>query len=66
MPQPVIDTMSQRRFETYLQAAGHDRDRAVALYVWNAKIGASFHIPIQAAEVALRNRVNHALVRVKP
>ncbi|MET3889032.1 hypothetical protein ABIE41_000108 [Bosea sp. OAE506] len=62
MPQPVIDTMSQRRFETYLQAAGHNRTRAVALYIWNAKIGASFHIPIQAAEVALRNRVNHALV----
>lgn len=62
MIQPVIDTMSQRRFETYLQASGHDAARAVELYIWNAKIGASFHIPIQAAEVALRNRVNQALV----
>jgi Abi-like protein len=58
----VIQTLSQRRFDTYLQAAGHDQDRAIALYLWNAKLGASFHLPIQAVEIALRNRVNHALV----
>lgn len=58
----VIQTLSQRRFDTYLYAAGHDQNRAIALYLWNAKLGAAFHMPIQAAEVALRNRVNHALV----
>ena len=54
--------MSRRRFDTYLHAAGYNRGRAINLYVRNAKLGASFHIPIQAVEVALRNRVNHALV----
>ena len=58
----VIRTLSPRRFETYLLEAGHDVQRAMALYEWNARIGASFHIPIQAAEVALRNRVNQALM----
>jgi hypothetical protein len=58
----IIDTMSHPRFSTYLYATGQNRDRALLLYQWNAKLGASFHTPIQAAEVALRNRVNHALV----
>lgn len=47
--------------DTYLIAAGHDEQRAARLYIWNAKIGESFHIPIQAVEVGLRNRINHAL-----
>jgi hypothetical protein len=58
----VIQTLSADRFDTYLKAAGHDEGRAIRLYVWNAQIGASFHIPIQAVEVALRNTINHALV----
>lgn len=62
MVTPIIETMSHRRFDTYLHAAGHNQDRALSLYLWNARLGASFHIPIQAVEVALRNRVNHALV----
>lgn len=58
----IIDTMSLSRFDTYLFAAGRNRDRALDLYIWNATLGASFHLPIQAVEVALRNRINHALV----
>jgi hypothetical protein len=58
----VIRTLSVDRFDTYLKAAGHDIDRAIRLYVWNAQIGSSFHIPIQAVEVALRNTINNALV----
>jgi hypothetical protein len=42
-------------------ASGHDEDRALALYVWNARLGESFHLPIQAVEIALRNRVNDVL-----
>jgi hypothetical protein len=58
----IIATLSRRRFDTYHIAAGHDAERALALYLWNAKLGASFHVPIQAIEVALRNRVNRALM----
>lgn len=53
--------ISPLRLYTYLNAAGHDADRALRLYLWNAQVGESFHIPIQAAEVGLRNRVNNAL-----
>lgn len=59
---PLIQTLSKERFTTYLIGAGHDQDRALALYIWNAQIGAAFHPPLQAVEVALRNSINHALV----
>lgn len=55
---PVI---SEERLGTYLIAAGFDADRALRLYVWNAQIGEAFHLPIQAVEVGLRNRMNGAL-----
>jgi len=56
-------TISQGRFGTYFKAAGHDEARALALYLWNAKVGEAFHIPIQAVEVGLRNSVSNALAR---
>jgi hypothetical protein len=55
-------TISPERFNTYLIAAGHDPARALRLYMWNAQVGEAFHVPIQAVEVSLRNRVNAALV----
>ena len=54
-------SVSAERLHTYLQAAGYDKDRALRLYLWNAAVGEAFHLPIQAAEVALRNGVNRAL-----
>ena len=55
---PVI---SDARLSTYLTAAGFDEDRALALYLWNVQIGEAFHLPIQAVEVALRNRIHAAM-----
>lgn len=54
--------LSPERMTTYLVAAGRDDSRAMRLYIWNARVGEAFHIPIQAVEVGLRNCVNHALV----
>lgn len=66
--QSLIDqlrpVMSDGRVGTYLTAAGFDEDRALRLYVWNALAGEAFHLPIQAVEVALRNRINGALCRL--
>jgi hypothetical protein len=62
MVDALIQTISRRRFETYLYAAGYNEKRAIALHLWNAKLGASFHIPIQAVEISLRNKINHALM----
>ena len=56
--------LSEGRLGTYLTAAGFDEDRALQLYLWNAAIGEAFHLPIQAVEVALRNRISGALIHV--
>ena len=57
----LSEIISPLRLGTYLNAAGHDAQRALQIYLWNAKIGAAFHIPIQAVEVGLRNRVADGL-----
>jgi hypothetical protein len=54
-------TLPTPRWQPYLIAAGHDENRAIRLYLWNAAIGQSFHFPLQAVEVALRNVVDAAL-----
>lgn len=55
-------TISAPRLSTYLKAAGHDEARALTLYIWNVRLGEAFHLPIQAVEIGLRNRVNEVLV----
>lgn len=60
----ILSSISQDRFKTYLQATGFDANRALRLYLWNAQIGAAFHLPIQAAEIALRNGANRALSNI--
>jgi hypothetical protein len=57
----LSEIISPLRLGTYLNAAGHDAERALLLYLWNAKVGAAFHIPIQSVEVGLRNRVSDGL-----
>ncbi len=60
----LAEIISAERLGTYLNAAGHDASRALELYLWNAKIGEAFHIPIQAVEVGLRNRISNGLCTV--
>jgi hypothetical protein len=62
MLQALEPTLSQARLGTYLLAAGHDPQRALAFYQWNTQLGEAFHLPIQAVEVALRNRINVVFV----
>ena len=60
----ILAAISPDRFKTYLSAAGHDQERALRLYLWNARLGEAFHTPIQAVEVGLRNGINLALSNV--
>lgn len=62
MLQLLEPTLSQARMGTYMLEAGHDEARALQLYQWNAQLGEAFHLPIQAVEIALRNRINAVLV----
>lgn len=54
-------TISGPRLQPYLVAAGRDHERALRLYLWNVRVGQSFHFPIQTTEVALRNCINECL-----
>jgi hypothetical protein len=56
-------TVSRPRLNTYLVAAGRDEARALRLYMWNAAAGEAFHLPLQAVEIALRNRIDSAFRR---
>lgn len=63
-PHPIhalSEIISPLRMGTYLQSAGQNPDRALALYLWNAKMGEAFHLPIQSFEVGLRNRVSDGI-----
>lgn len=56
--------LSEPRFNTYMVAAGHDWNRAWELYLWNARLGEAFHLPIQTVEVALRNSICRVLTSI--
>ena len=60
----ILTAISPDRFKTYLHAAGYDQDRAFLLYLWNARLGEAFHLPVHAVEVALRNSINLGLSNV--
>ena len=57
-------TISNERLGAYLVAAGFNHERALNLYLWNAKMCGAFYLPLQATEVGLRNGVNAALSNV--
>jgi hypothetical protein len=56
--------MSPERWHTYERAAGYNHERAHALYLWNASVGQSFHFPLQAVEVCMRNAIHKAFCNV--
>lgn len=62
--QQLLLSISHDRFGRYLNAAAHDLDFALSLYLWNAELGASFFTPLQAVEVALRNSISRAFTDV--
>jgi hypothetical protein len=55
-------SISQARLRPYLEAAGFNKERAIKLYLWNVMLGQSFHFPLQAFEVSLRNAISRIYV----
>lgn len=53
--------LSPERFATYLRAANGDRGRALALYEWNARVGAALLHDLGHLEIGLRNAYDRAL-----
>ena len=58
----VNNIISQERLTKYLVAAGHDQERALALYGWNIQLSEAFFPVLSAAEVSLRNLVVARLI----
>ena len=53
-------SLSLARLQTYINYAGPEK--ALELYIWNARISAAFLLPLQIYEVVIRNAVAEALV----
>ncbi len=50
--------ITDARFEPYLAEADGDHERAVALYVWNARVSAAMFETLHHVEVAPRNAID--------
>ena len=64
MPNVLIaieNTMSPARLARYLSAGKNDKNHALRLYVWNARLCEEFYVPLQFTEVALRNSIHRQL-----
>ena len=53
--QEIINHLSDKRFGTYLQRAGFNKDYAFELYLYNARLAKAFLFPLQILEVTVRN-----------
>lgn len=56
--------ISVDRFGTYLRAGGGDHGRARALYLWDRDVASAVLADVAIVEVALRNALDDALVRM--
>ena len=56
-------TISSARLARYLPEARNDKHYAVRLYVWNARLCEEFYLPLQIAEVSVRNAIHKTLIR---
>jgi|SaaInlStandDraft_5_1057022.scaffolds.fasta_scaffold151084_1 hypothetical protein len=57
----IEGTISPARLGRYAGSAGVDKQKALQLYVWNARLCEAFYLPIQLCEVAIRNAIHGAL-----
>jgi hypothetical protein len=58
----VEQSLAPARLTRYLPASKGDRDLALRLYVWNAHLCAEFYLPLQTAEICVRNVIQRALI----
>lgn len=51
-------TLAPPRLARYLVAASGDKQKALRLYLWNARICEALYLPLQVSEVAARNAIS--------
>ncbi len=57
-PTQATRWITEARFAPYLAEANDDHERAIALYVWNARVSAAMFETLHHVEVALRNAID--------
>jgi hypothetical protein len=57
----ITVTLSPARLSPFVREAGGDVHQGLRLYIWNARLCEEFYIPLQLAEVAIRNTIGSAL-----
>ena len=57
-------TLSASRLKSYLKATNQDREMAIKMYLWNARMAKAFLFPLQVAEVTTRNAIHSSLSRL--
>jgi hypothetical protein len=57
-PSQATKWITEARFEPYLAEASGDHERAIVLYVWNARVSAAMFETLHHVEVALRNAID--------
>lgn len=55
--------ISAARLTRYMPPANHDKPYAMRLYLWNAALCESLYLPLQTAEVCVRNAIHGTLIR---
>lgn len=60
----VIDLITEQRFARYMLATGHNKKRALDLYIWNIRISEAFYPLLNVIEVSLRNIISAQLTSI--
>ena len=59
----IEQTLSPARLARFDESAEGNKHLALRLYVWNARLCEEFYLPLQLAEVAVRNAIHYTLTR---
>lgn len=57
-------SLSEARFQTYLDAVGQNSFEAAALYEWNVRISSALTVPLHFFEIVNRNAILSAIIEV--
>ncbi len=59
----VEHIISPARLGRFSGTVDGDRNKALRLYVWNSRLCEEFYLPLQIAEISVRNNIHYTLTR---
>lgn len=55
--------ISPARLGRFSGTVGGNKNKALRLYIWNSRLCEEFYLPIQIAEISIRNNIHYTLTR---